>query len=104
MSFSSSALTMGQAAEGGSLREEIAALRASLAKIGERLGELELVDSAAGATKQVRNPHPSLDKFAVAEAIADLVMQQKGSEEKACQFEPNDRPCDHCSMCSSRGF
>jgi hypothetical protein len=23
--------------------------------------------------------------------------------EKACQFEPG-RPCDHCSMCNSRGF
>jgi len=25
-------------------------------------------------------------------------------KEKACTFEPNGKPCDHCAMCSSRGF
>ena len=35
--------------------------------------------------------------------IADALFDAK-SKEKTCTFEPNDRPCDHCSMCSSRGF
>lgn len=46
--------------------------------------------------------HPSLDKMRVAEAIADSIFDSK-LKEKACQFEP-DKPCDHCSMCNSRGF
>ena len=46
--------------------------------------------------------HPSLDKLRVAEAIADSIFDAK-LKEKACQFEP-DKPCDHCSMCNSRGF
>jgi hypothetical protein len=51
----------------------------------------------------IRNPqatHPSLDKLNIAEAIADSIF---GVKEKACTFEPS-KPCDHCSMCNSRGF
>lgn len=54
----------------------------------------KLIDSAL--------PHPSLDKLAIAEAIADSIFTAQ-LKDKACQFEP-DRPCDHCSMCNSRGF
>jgi len=43
--------------------------------------------------------HPSLEKYAVLEAVSP-----NGAEEKACTFEPNGKPCDHCSMCNSRGF
>jgi hypothetical protein len=24
--------------------------------------------------------------------------------EKQCSMEPGGKPCDHCAMCSSRGF
>jgi hypothetical protein len=24
--------------------------------------------------------------------------------EKTCSVEPGGKPCDHCAMCSSRGF
>ena len=37
-----------------------------------------------------------------AEAIVDSLFDHH-SKEKACTFEPS-KPCDHCSMCSSRGF
>jgi hypothetical protein len=47
--------------------------------------------------------HPSQARFTVAEAIADAIIGAK-SKEKTCTFEPNGRPCDHCGMCSSRGF
>jgi len=47
--------------------------------------------------------HPSAATFKMIKEIADVVFEQQHGE-KACAFEPNDRPCDHCSMCSSRGF
>lgn len=71
-----------------SLQENIEALNA-------RLGKLE--------SKPAIPAHPSLDKLSIAEAIADEIFTAKGVE-KACTFEPNAKPCDHCSMCNSRGF
>ena len=47
--------------------------------------------------------HPSVDRFSVIEAFADEIITNL-NKEKACTFEPNGKPCDHCSMCSSRGF
>jgi hypothetical protein len=40
--------------------------------------------------------HSSQERFALEESI--------DKEEKACRFEPGGKPCDHCSMCSARGF
>ena len=47
--------------------------------------------------------HPSQEKFEIAEAIADSLFAS-AEKERACTFEPNGKPCDHCSMCNSRGF
>lgn len=51
----------------------------------------------------VNTAHPSMERFDINEAIVDELVEffQK---EKACSFEPNGKPCDHCAMCSSRGF
>jgi len=49
------------------------------------------------------SPHPSQRRFAVVEAVADEVFSNYRNE-KACTFEPNGKPCDHCSMCSSLGY
>jgi hypothetical protein len=76
----------------------VAPILAALEKINARLDKLE---TAAAKPVASTHSHPSFDKFSIAEAIADQVF---GSKEKTCTFEPNDRPCDHCSMCSSRGF
>ncbi|HEX8709810.1 MAG TPA: hypothetical protein VF723_16330 [Pyrinomonadaceae bacterium] len=47
--------------------------------------------------------HPSQDKFGVDEAaISELVDFFEG--EKKCELEPGGKPCDHCAMCSTRGF
>jgi len=47
--------------------------------------------------------HPSLDRFGVEEAtVSELVDYFQG--EKQCSMEPGGKPCDHCAMCSSRGF
>jgi hypothetical protein len=75
----------------------------SIKKINERLTKIE---ASLNPQSQVPNPktvHPSQEKFTVAEAMADEIFAGI-KREKACTFEPNGKPCDHCSMCNSRGF
>jgi hypothetical protein len=78
---------------------DLAALYASIDKINHRLDKLEGIHP--NSTLEIFK-NPSLDKFNVAEAIADEIFLGL-KKEKACQFEPG-KPCDHCSMCNSRGF
>ena len=83
---------------------DTAAIFAALEKINHRLDKLEKATSSPhSAIPSLQLSHPSLEKFSIAEAIADAVIDAK-TKEKACTFEPNGKPCDHCSMCSSRGF
>ncbi len=82
---------------------DLASLYASIEKLNHRLDKLE---SGMIPQSAILNPHlihPSVEKFDVAEAIADEIFAGL-QKEKACTFEPNGRPCDHCAMCSSRGF
>jgi hypothetical protein len=47
--------------------------------------------------------HPSQQRFGVEEAtVAELV--EFFENEKKCAMDPSGKPCDHCAMCSSRGF
>ena len=47
--------------------------------------------------------HPSQQRFGVEEAtVAELV--EFFENEKKCSIDPSGKPCDHCAMCSSRGF
>ena len=47
--------------------------------------------------------HPSQERFGVEEAaVSELV--DFFEKEKTCSMEPGGKPCDHCAMCSSRGF
>lgn len=47
--------------------------------------------------------HPSQEKFGVEEAtVSELV--EFFENEKKCSLDPGGKPCDHCAMCSSRGF
>jgi hypothetical protein len=47
--------------------------------------------------------HPSQERFAdIGEAVTELV--ELFEREKTCNVEPGGKPCDHCGMCSSRGF
>ena len=85
----------------GNKPSDLAALNESMGRISERLDRLEA--STIKEQKTFIATHPSQDKFAVAEAIVDRLFDSN-IKEKTCTFEPNDRPCDHCSMCSSRGF
>ena len=81
---------------------EIEKLRESIDSLSSRLQRLEDASHSPASDHNKQLAHPSLDRFAVAEAIADSIFGPE-TKEKACTFEP-DRPCDHCSMCSSRGF
>lgn len=47
--------------------------------------------------------HPSQERFGINEAVVSELVDFFESE-KTCQLEPGGKPCDHCAMCSSRGF
>ena len=82
---------------------DLSSIQASLDAINARLDKLEVDRTTSPSALRIpQSSHASLDKFAIAEAIADQIFTAKGAE-KACTFEPS-KPCDHCSMCSSRGF
>ncbi len=81
----------------------LASMQKSIELINERLSRLEKASNGPTPQRTHQIAHPSQDRFEVAEAIVDSLFN-RDAKEKACTFEPNDRPCDHCSMCSARGF
>jgi hypothetical protein len=93
---------------------ELAAMRATLNELQNKLVQIEAKVGSSGvapATPRLQSPwlaglnasHPSLERFGVEEAtVSELV--DFFQNEKACSLEPGGKPCDHCSMCSSRGF
>jgi hypothetical protein len=138
---------------GANVGDELAALRASVSEIGQRLTQIEShvtgkdAPPRARATRDARhgdahhgnahverppaqevrrpqpdqtastadgNPahwlsgtyvpavHPSEERFGIDEAVSELV--EFFEREKVCNVEPGGKPCDHCGMCSSRGF
>ena len=78
--------------------------------------ETKVRSEASGYSSEVASPqmhspwlagvnvnHPSQERFGVEEAtVSELVDFFQG--EKTCTVEPGGKPCDHCAMCSSRGF
>lgn len=85
-------------------QNELSPIAAKLDRINERLDRLEAASvTSLSEIRTSHSNHPSLEKFSIAEAIADQIFSGV-SKEKACTFEPNGKPCDHCSMCNSRGF
>ncbi len=81
-------------------------LRSALEKINLRLDNIESGFDFRNPKTEAQNPkliHPSRQKFAVLEAIADDISEYYETE-KPCPYEPTGKPCDHCSMCSSLGF
>jgi len=99
------------------LGSELAAVRSTLDQLQQKLVQIEAkVGSSTAfaevpAAPRVHSPwlagvnanHPSLERFGVEEAtVSELV--DFFQNEKACSLEPGGKPCDHCAMCSSRGF
>jgi CRISPR/Cas system-associated protein Cas10 (large subunit of type III CRISPR-Cas system) len=86
---------------------ELAAMRTSLNELQNRLIQIESKISGeeqVSAPPRMHSPwHPSLERFGVEEAtVSELV--DFFQNEKQCSVEPGGKPCDHCAMCSSRGF
>jgi hypothetical protein len=85
-------------------------MRATLNEMQNRLMQIESrVGSSAPRIQSpwlaagVNTAHPSTERFGVEEAtVSELV--DFFQNEKACSLEPGGKPCDHCAMCSSRGF
>ncbi|MBA3356643.1 MAG: hypothetical protein H0U18_12055 [Pyrinomonadaceae bacterium] len=115
------------------LSAELAAMRAELSELQKRLAQIESKvrsSSPNTTTSEIRftssspsrsdrpvllthSPwlagvnasvaHPSQEKFGVEEAtVSELV--DFFEKERTCSLEPGGKPCDHCAMCSSRGF
>lgn len=123
VSQSSSASPQGNGSS--DISAELAAMRASLGQLQERLIQIE-AKVASGRTGTVASlpavtpshvptthspwlagvnaaAHPSQERFGVEEAtVSELV--DFFQNEKTCTVEPGGKPCDHCAMCSSRGF
>ena len=116
------------------LTSELAAVRAGLSELQRRFAQIEAkvsseatdsstVFSMPGSASTVANSarpvpsthspwlagvnaslaHPSLEKFGVEEAVVSELVDYF-EKEKTCSVEPGGKPCDHCAMCSSRGF
>lgn len=110
---------------------ELARLRAHVAELNQRLAKIESSHAApqtrpsptvsalpvrsnaptfdhdpaqigTGGT-YVSAVHPSGQRFGIGEAVSELVDYFEQST-KTCDLEPGNKPCDHCAMCSSRGF
>ena len=91
-------------------KDDFSAVQATLEKINQRLDKIESQISSppsdnipSSAFRLSPYVHPSQEKFAIDEAVAGEILEHF-EKEKACAFEPNGKPCDHCAMCSSRGF
>lgn len=58
---------------------------------------------AGAKTPPAEISHASQERFNINEAVVEELVEFF-EKEKACSFEPDGKPCDHCAMCSSRGF
>lgn len=112
---------------GSGLSTELAAVRAGLNDLQRKISQLEAkLDSAPtgpqAASAAYSNPqnsvplthspwlagvnasisHPSQERFGVEEAVVSQLVDYF-EKEKSCSLEPG-KACDHCDMCSSRGF
>ncbi len=93
----------------GNEADDFTFVRSSLEKINERLNKIENnlnLQSSYNSQSAIGNRqsfHPSQEKFQIAEGVAPELIKPFETE-KPCPYEPTGKPCDHCSMCNSRGF
>lgn len=89
------------------LETELTAIRGALNEIQNRLTQIESRVNAPRVHSPwlagVNASHPSQERFGVEEATVSELVDFFQSE-KNCTLEPGGKPCDHCAMCSSRGF
>jgi hypothetical protein len=116
------------------VNSELAAVRAGLSDLQRKIAQLEAKVSSGSDVSETARPslpmtqlthdsprqvpsthspwlaginasysHPSEEKFGVEEAVITELVDYF-EKEKTCSMEPGGKPCDHCAMCSSRGF
>jgi hypothetical protein len=93
------------------INSELTAIRVTLNDLQNRLIQIESKVSSPSASPRVHSPwlagvnasHPSQERFGVEEAAVSTLVDFFQNE-KTCSVEPGGKPCDHCAMCSSRGF
>lgn len=116
-------------APGSEVSSQLAAVRAGINDLQRKLAQLEAAVSSSPSDLTSHQPpslpappqtgpvthspwlaginssysHPSEEKFGVEEATVSALVDFF-EKEKLCSVEPGGKPCDHCSMCSSRGF
>lgn len=81
-------------------------LRLTIEKLNQRLDRLESKLESSDSRPQIENrklEHPALQRFTSLGEIADVILDRLNNQ-KECPYEPAGKPCDNCSMCSSRGF
>lgn len=128
VSGSSSSLSSTARPQGSEVSSQLAAVRAGINDLQRKLAQLEAAvssppdvashQSSPSPSPQRTGPvthspwlaginssysHPSEEKFGVEEATVSALVDFF-EKEKLCSVEPGGKPCDHCSMCSSRGF
>ena len=110
------------------LSTELAAVRAGLNDLQRKISQIEAKLSSAPSSSVAANTanyapsarpalsthspwlagvnagisHPSQERFGVEEAVVSELVDYF-EKEKTCSLEPG-KACDHCEMCSSRGF
>lgn len=82
--------------------QQIDGIRELLMQLNARLDGMEQ-RNAAPAPANSKPFHVSQQRFSSLEEIADAIIGELNTE-KPCPYEPTAKPCDNCSMCSSRGF
>jgi hypothetical protein len=63
----------------------------------------QVSDRQSAVDNQQLPSHPSEQRFGVDEAVVSELVAFFEAE-KQCSVDPSGKPCDHCAMCSSRGF
>jgi len=99
---------------------ELASMRALLSDLQKKLTDIESRVRSSDHTPSIAQrpvplthspwlagvnataAHPSQERFGVEEAVVSELVDFF-EKEKACSLETS-KPCDHCAMCSSRGF
>jgi hypothetical protein len=122
--------TTKEAANADETARDVAALRETLAEMQKRLAQLEshlaggekrahaALPVLPASTQNAAPPrsfnttyvsavqdapgHASQERFGIGEAVSELV--DFFEREKICELEPGGKKCDHCAMCSARGF
>ena len=91
------------ATQGAAKSDDEAARRGSASSPSAPTAQTQARSTWLSGTYVPATSHPSQEQFAgLGEAVSELV--EFFESEKTCTVEPGGKPCDHCGLCSARGF